>query len=89
MEFLSKLWAAGDVLQEGKKLADSATWKRAQIATQAVAGLLTAAFVFVPGLHVDDATVKAIAGGVYGVFSVYQMWSTAATTTTIGYKPSK
>jgi len=90
MSFWKKILAARNAINYGEQLSDSATWKKSAVAVSAIAGLLAAIFPFIPHLdQVDEQTIKSVAGGVYAVYSIFIMYTHAATTTTIGLSPKR
>lgn len=84
-ELVSSVWKA---LQAGYKLARSTTWKRRQIAVNAVAALLAGAVGIAKALGydmaVDDETLLAVGGVVWAVVSLFDAGATAATTASVG-----
>lgn len=84
-ELVTSVWKA---LQAGYKLARSTTWKRRQIAVNAVAGLLAGLVGISKALGyelaVDEDTLLAVGGVVWAVVSLFDAGTTAATTASVG-----
>lgn len=79
------------VLRAGVELTNAETWKRRQVAVNALAALLGAlvalAAAFGHPLDIDADGVNAIAGGIAAVVGMFNGWATVATTTRIGLPP--
>lgn len=92
MNWFEKLMSLRDALNYGEKLANPATWKKAQNAVNAVTGLLTVAAPFVPQLaHVPPETLTPLfsylGGGAYAAVTLFNMFVTTASTDKIGLQP--
>lgn len=78
-------------LRAGWVLRDAATWKSRQNAVNALSGLLAVALAVAKGagydIEVPDEVLGAVAAGVWGVVSLFNVWSTTATTDKIGVRP--
>ena len=89
MNWFQKLMSLRDALNYGEKLSNPATWKKAQNAVNAVAGLLTTVAPFVPQL--TDVPMETLAplftyigGGAYAVVTLFNLFVTTASTDKIG-----
>lgn len=75
-------------LRSGYALRNSATWKVHQNTVNALVGLLSVGVAIAKAngydLPVSDEILASIAGGVWGLVSVFNGWATTATTAQIG-----
>lgn len=75
-------------MQQGRILANAATWKNRTIAVNALGALLAAvlgiARAFGVDLPLDPAQIDAIALVLVTAVGLFNGWSTAATSTTVG-----
>lgn len=75
-------------LRAGWTLKNAAAWKNRTIAVNALTGILTVVVAVLRAngydLHVTDDVLGAVAGGVWGIVSVFNSWSTAATSAQVG-----
>ena len=79
------------VLRAGVELTNAETWKRRQVAVNALSATLAAlvalAASFGYPLPIDKDGVDAVAAGVVAVVGLFNGWATVATTTRIGLPP--
>ena len=84
-ELVSSVWRA---LVAGRKLANSATWKRRQLAVEQLAALLTALVLGAKAVGYDlplsSDDLLAIAGAVWVAVGLFSGWATVATTASVG-----
>lgn len=75
-------------LRSGWALKNSATWKVRQNTVNALVGILSVAVAIARAngydFHVTDEILGSIAGGVWGLVSMFNGWATTATTATVG-----
>lgn len=75
----------------GKELANAITWKQAQVLTNALVALLTAAVAIAAAfgyrLAIDDAGVQSVAAGIVALVGLFNGGVTVATTVRIGLQP--
>ena len=75
----------------GKELANTVTWKQAQVLTNALVALLTAAVAIAASfgyrLALDDAGVQSIAAAVVALVGLFNGGVTVATTVRLGVQP--
>ena len=90
---MNKWLAIIAVLRQGSMLANVATWKERQVLVNAIAGLLTAAYMLARSqgwivLEVDNAAIFDL-GSALGalLFTGYNIFFTVATTDKIGVPP--
>lgn len=84
MGWWSKIIQMRDALNYGEQLSNSATWKNAAIAVNAVSGFLSALLLFVPAFEdLDKAVVDDIARGVFGVVCLFNLYVHPATSKTV------
>lgn len=85
---MNKLLAIIEVLHEGKALTAARTWKNRQILTNALVGVLAAAFALAHSfgyrLEVPADDVAQIAGAVGAVVGLFNSYITTATSTKVG-----
>ena len=76
------------VLRAGVELSNAETWKRRQVAINALSALLAALVALAAGfghpLPIDRDGMDAVAAGVVAVVGMFNSWATVATTTRIG-----
>lgn len=79
------------VLRAGVELTNAETWKRRQVAVNALSATLAAlvalASSFGYPLPLDKDGIDAIAAGVVAVVGLFNGWATVATTSRIGLPP--
>src|SRR5512143_2347477 len=82
-----------EALYRGKQVADPATWKNRALATNAVSGLLIAAFsiakVFGYVLPVDDATIELASSGLVALVLAANAVVHVASSTKVGLPPKE
>lgn len=80
---MGKLAAFWNALKAGEQLADSATWKNRQMATNAILTVMALITAFYPGAASHD-DLEAVAGGIAAVAGIINAYLTTATTDKIG-----
>ena len=81
------------VIRQGAMLANAATWKERQVLVNAIAGLLTAAYMLASSqgwitVEVDNAALLEIGAALGAIlFTGYNVFFTVATTDKIGLDP--
>ena len=79
------------VLQTGQELANAETWKKRQLAINALVVIITAgasiARAYGYSLGLGEEQINDLAGGIYAVVGVFNAWATVATTGRIGLPP--
>ena len=90
---MNKWLAIFAVLRQGSMLANVATWKERQVLVNAIAGLLTAAYMLARSqgwivLEVDNAALLDLGSALGAIlFTGYNVFFTVATTDKIGLAP--
>lgn len=86
---ISELFSA---LRAGDQLRNSTSWKNVQLTTGAVSALLGAVVVVLPyvGVHfeITQEQILGLAGGIAAVLGMFNSYTTAATSKTVGLPPS-
>lgn len=85
---IDKIRAAFGVLQQGRMIADPATWKRRDLAVSGLAALFASLYAAARTLGFDfpieRADLDALAAGIAAAVWMYHGWSTAATSDKVG-----
>ena len=90
---MNKWLAILAVLRQGAMLSNAATWKERQVLVNAIAGLLTAAYMLARSqgwivLEVDNAALLDLGSALGAIlFTGYNIFFTVATTEKIGLAP--
>lgn len=93
--FKNTLWgktkATFGVFQKGKMVADPASWKNAQVATNTITGFIVALVAAAPAfgydLAMDEATIQTLAGSTIGGLAAVNWVLSTITTKKIGFLP--
>jgi hypothetical protein len=84
----SNLFGAFKAVGAGKQLANSATWKNVQIATNYLVVVLGAAVPFLPEKYaLSSDQVLSLATGIAVIGGVFNSYLTAATSKSVGLLP--
>lgn len=83
-----KLIKVFTVLKQGQALADSATWKHAQIATNALVIFIGTCLTFLPQIPLTPDNIKDLATGIALIGGVVNAYFTVATSKKVGLSVS-
>lgn len=81
---LGKLIKVFTVLKQGQALADSATWKQAQVATNALVVIIGAILAFLPQIPLTPDNITDLATGIALIGGVVNAYFTVATSERVG-----
>jgi hypothetical protein len=78
-----------ELFQRGKELTNAAVWKNRQIASNAVAGLLSAGMVIGGGfgmdINIDQQTINVAGAGIVAIVGIANAILTAITSKKVGF----